>query len=180
VLIEKDVIHGPVFCIWLLADAPPPPAGSTAMIRFEARDHGVRLLRLDRPERRNAMDRAMIDALLAALRAGAEDPTVAAMVIAGAGGHFSAGADLAEMRQLAADPDAPVLDEIRALADYQISQVDLAFATGTVLGATKVSWEPVDKPGPNTTTWYKQAMPNELNDAVETDTPQSTPPAQPQ
>lgn len=70
--------------------------------------------------------------------------------------------------------------EIRALSDYQISQVDLAFATGTVLGATKVSWEPVDKPGPDTTTWYKQAMPNELNDAVETDTPQSTPPAQPQ
>jgi len=76
------------------------------MIRLEARDHGVRLLRLDRPDKRNAMDREMIDALLAALRAGAEDPTVAAMVIAGAGGHFSAGADLAEMRQLAADPAA--------------------------------------------------------------------------
>jgi len=34
--------------------------------------------------------------------------------------------------------------EIRALTDYQIAQVDLAFATGTLLGATRVSWEPWD------------------------------------
>jgi outer membrane protein len=36
--------------------------------------------------------------------------------------------------------------EIRALTDHQISQVDLAFATGTLLGADKVSWEPAPKP----------------------------------
>ncbi len=33
--------------------------------------------------------------------------------------------------------------EIRALAEYQIAQVDLAFATGTLLGAAKVHWEPI-------------------------------------
>lgn len=32
--------------------------------------------------------------------------------------------------------------EIAAITDYQIGQVDLAFATGTVLGAAQVSWEP--------------------------------------
>jgi len=32
--------------------------------------------------------------------------------------------------------------EIRAVTDYQVSQVDLAFATGTLLGATKVRWQP--------------------------------------
>ena len=32
--------------------------------------------------------------------------------------------------------------EIGALADYQISQVDLAYATGTILGADKVQWAP--------------------------------------
>jgi len=32
--------------------------------------------------------------------------------------------------------------EIAALTEYQISQVDIAFATGTVLGATHVIWEP--------------------------------------
>ncbi len=36
--------------------------------------------------------------------------------------------------------------EIRALADYQISQVDIAVATGTVLGQAKVGWEPAPQP----------------------------------
>jgi len=34
------------------------------------------------------------------------------------------------------------LDEIRALTDYQISIVDLAFATGTLLGSGGVEWTP--------------------------------------
>jgi outer membrane protein TolC len=33
--------------------------------------------------------------------------------------------------------------EIRALADYQISLVDLAYATGTLLGSAKVDWQPI-------------------------------------
>ena len=33
--------------------------------------------------------------------------------------------------------------EISALSEYQIALVDLAFATGTVLGAAKIQWEPV-------------------------------------
>ena len=33
--------------------------------------------------------------------------------------------------------------EIRALAEYQIALVDLAYATGTILGAAKVRWEPI-------------------------------------
>ncbi|MFZ4575145.1 MAG: TolC family protein [Phycisphaerales bacterium] len=38
------------------------------------------------------------------------------------------------------------LAEIRALAEYQIAQVDLAFATGTLLGADKVQWTPIEGP----------------------------------
>jgi outer membrane protein len=34
--------------------------------------------------------------------------------------------------------------EILALSEYQISLVDLAYATGTLLGAAKVRWEPVE------------------------------------
>ncbi len=37
-------------------------------------------------------------------------------------------------------------NEIRALADHQIAQVDLAFSTGTLLGADRVGWEPVGSP----------------------------------
>lgn len=47
------------------------------------------------------------------------------------------------------------LAEIRALADYQVAQVDLAFATGTLLGATKVSFEP--EPSPD----HRQPVPTE-------------------
>lgn len=34
--------------------------------------------------------------------------------------------------------------EVRAIADYQIAMVDLAFATGTMLGAGQVDWAPLD------------------------------------
>ena len=34
--------------------------------------------------------------------------------------------------------------EIRAITEYEISQVDLAFATGTLLGAARVDWEQID------------------------------------
>lgn len=34
-------------------------------------------------------------------------------------------------------------DEIRALTEYQIAQIDLAYATGMLLGAAKVQWEPI-------------------------------------
>ena len=33
--------------------------------------------------------------------------------------------------------------EILALAEYQMAIVDLAYATGTLLGAAKVQWEPI-------------------------------------
>ena len=33
--------------------------------------------------------------------------------------------------------------EITALADYQIALVDLAYATGTILGAARIQWEPI-------------------------------------
>ncbi len=34
--------------------------------------------------------------------------------------------------------------EIRSLADYQVAQVDIAIATGTVLGVANIHWEPID------------------------------------
>lgn len=36
--------------------------------------------------------------------------------------------------------------EARALTDYQVAQIDLAFATGTLLGAGKVDWTPAATP----------------------------------
>ncbi|MDF1808882.1 MAG: TolC family protein [Phycisphaerales bacterium] len=36
------------------------------------------------------------------------------------------------------------LTEIRAIVEYQVAQIDLAFATGTLLGQSKVDWAPSD------------------------------------
>lgn len=41
-------------------------------------------------------------------------------------------------------------DEIRAVVEYQIAQVDLALATGHLLGAERIRWQP-SEPDPNAT-----------------------------
>jgi outer membrane protein TolC len=38
------------------------------------------------------------------------------------------------------------LAEISSLTDYQIAQIDIAFATGTLLGAARVQWNPATRP----------------------------------
>ena len=60
----------------------------------ELDEHGVLLITMNRPERKNAFDEAQWDALTTALREAEADPRVAVVVLTGAGGHFSSGADL--------------------------------------------------------------------------------------
>lgn len=62
-------------------------------VRFEIRGP-VALITLDRPERRNALDGAVVDALAAAFDAAEADPAVRAVVVAGAGDAFCSGAVL--------------------------------------------------------------------------------------
>jgi enoyl-CoA hydratase len=58
-------------------------------------DHGpVRVVTIDRPERRNAVDRPTGAALADAFRAFDGDPSVSVAILTGAGGTFCAGADL--------------------------------------------------------------------------------------
>jgi enoyl-CoA hydratase len=54
----------------------------------------VRVVTIDRPARRNAVDRATAAALVDAFSAFDGDPTAAVAVLSGAGGTFCAGADL--------------------------------------------------------------------------------------
>ncbi|MCZ6917328.1 MAG: enoyl-CoA hydratase/isomerase family protein [Gemmatimonadetes bacterium] len=60
-------------------------------------DAGILTLRLNRPEKCNAMDTAMVEALLAALQAADLDAAVNVVLLRGAGKDFCAGADLAEL-----------------------------------------------------------------------------------
>jgi len=65
----------------------------------------VRTLTLNRPEALNAFDEALYDALAVALRDAAADPTVAVVVLTGAGRAFSAGTDLGDMAARISDPE---------------------------------------------------------------------------
>ena len=71
----------------------------TQPVRLERRG-AVALLTLDRPQVRNALDRATLEALRAQAATLAGDASLRAVVVTGEGRAFAAGADIAEMRRL--------------------------------------------------------------------------------
>jgi enoyl-CoA hydratase/carnithine racemase len=79
----------------------------------------VRLLTLNRPEKRNALDTELTRRLLEALRAAGADESVGCVVLTGAGQGFCAGADLSEFKGLK-DPQAA---EARAELTMQLHLV---------------------------------------------------------
>jgi len=64
------------------------------------REDGVLTLTLNRPHRRNAIDAELRDALAAAIHDAGSDANVRGVVLAGAGGAFCAGGDLAQFGEL--------------------------------------------------------------------------------
>jgi enoyl-CoA hydratase/carnithine racemase len=64
---------------------------------------GVRILTLNRPDKRNALNAALTQTLLDALRAADADDSVRSIVLTGAGIAFCAGADLAEFKEITPD-----------------------------------------------------------------------------
>ena len=62
----------------------------------------VRILTMNRPEKRNALNSDLTQGLLDALRAADADESVGAIVLTGAGQGFCAGADLSEFKELGA------------------------------------------------------------------------------
>lgn len=79
----------------------------------------VRLLRLNRPEKRNALSMTLCAALIEALHAAEADAAVGAVVLAGEGAGFCAGGDLEERRALA--DDAAAWQARAALADAMLA-----------------------------------------------------------
>lgn len=71
---------------------------SSDTVRIDLTDQ-VAVITLNRPSQRNAMNRELSDALLEALHRVREDANIRAAVLTGAGGTFSAGADLKERAQ---------------------------------------------------------------------------------
>lgn len=69
----------------------------TPLLVSELEAGGVLVLTLNRPEARNAIDAGLRAALRAAFVQASGDIAVRAIVLTGAGGHFSAGGDIASM-----------------------------------------------------------------------------------
>lgn len=86
-------------------------APATPVILSEDRD-AVRILTLNRPDKLNALNTELTQALHDALKAADEHKAIRAIVLAGSGRGFCAGADLAEFGQLT--PDNLPLVEARA------------------------------------------------------------------
>ena len=76
----------------------------TASLLVEDRG-GVRLLTMNRPDKRNALNSELTQALLDAVRAAEREENVGCLVLTGAGPGFCAGADLSEFKGLQ-DPNA--------------------------------------------------------------------------
>src|SRR6266536_3045489 len=77
-------------------EASPSPM---SVVLAEQDNAGVRLLTLNRPDKRNALNVALLEALAEDLRRSEQDPTVRCIILAGDALAFSAGADIHEMRE---------------------------------------------------------------------------------
>jgi enoyl-CoA hydratase/carnithine racemase len=110
------------------------------------RDDGpVRILTLNRPDKRNAFTTVLYDALAQALRAADADLEVGAVVLTGAGPAYSAGTDLQEMAAMAAG-DTPRTEGdgfpslLAALSSVDVPLVAAVNGPGVGLGATMLSY----------------------------------------
>ncbi len=96
------------------------PAGERSPLRIEVGEDGVALLTLSRPEKRNALNGALVEALLEALEKTARDPQVRVVLLAAEGRDFCSGADLAELEKVAGQgAEASLTDAGRLGALFQ-------------------------------------------------------------
>jgi enoyl-CoA hydratase len=97
---KKRFRKRPVF--HMTADTPTTTAGSTAQIQIEVQN-AVGILRLNRPDKLNAISQQMMRELMAALQMMDNDPQIGCMVITGSEKAFAAGADIDQMARATAE-----------------------------------------------------------------------------
>lgn len=97
------------------------------------RQDGVMLIRIHRPDRKNALTLSMYTALTVALASAMADPEVRVAVLTGSGDSFTSGNDIADF--LAAPPtgeDSPVFQFLAALRQFEKPLI--AAVTGIAVG----------------------------------------------
>jgi len=90
---------------------PPVPS----VLREVLGNDGVLHLKLNRPDKRNALNGALVTALTDALARSAGDPEVRVVMLSGAGEDFCSGADLAELERIAGLGAEASLEDARTL-----------------------------------------------------------------
>lgn len=108
-------------------------------IKLTSEQAGVVCITLSRPEKHNALSREMIAELTNALRQLDAGPEVHIVVLQGNGASFCAGADLAQMREMAAASHDENIADATDLAEmfrtlYFISKPTVAVVHGRVYG----------------------------------------------
>ncbi|MGD9915113.1 MAG: enoyl-CoA hydratase-related protein, partial [Rhizobiaceae bacterium] len=98
----------------------------------------VQTIRMNRPEKKNAITRAMYGAMAAALTAADADPAIRVNVMLGVPGAFSAGNDIADFMVVATGGDGgtEVFDFLVALARAQKPIVSGADGIAVGIGTT--------------------------------------------
>ena len=94
---------------------PPPPDG----LRVE-RTGPVLQLRLDRPQRRNAMTDHMVDALIGTIEAAGSDESIRVIELTGTGEHFCSGFDLG---QRGGEPETPRAGSTQRRMRWQVNRL---------------------------------------------------------
>jgi enoyl-CoA hydratase/carnithine racemase len=118
----------------------PRPKGSTMSEQVLVADDGaVRLIRMNRPEKKNALTQPMYEAMTRAFREAAANDAIRCIMLAGAPGAFCAGADIGEFLEAAQSGGLRpmTLEFLHALAGNQKPLVaavgGLAVGIGTTL-----------------------------------------------
>jgi enoyl-CoA hydratase len=106
---------------------------SLVLLRREGR---VATLLLNRPEKRNALNTALIDAATATLAEIAADPSILLVVLGGVGSAFSAGADTGELRGLNETSARAFITRLQGLIDAvrRLPQIVIAAVRGPCFG----------------------------------------------
>ncbi|HSM09798.1 MAG TPA: enoyl-CoA hydratase-related protein [Gemmatimonadota bacterium] len=95
------------------------------LVRVERETPGVATVVLDRPDRRNALNAALVAELRRTLRELDADADVRVIALRGAGDDFCAGADLREVRESVKAGVLSSLDDAQALGDLFIEMREM-------------------------------------------------------
>ncbi len=103
------------------------------------KSQGIAIINLNRPEKRNAMNAALIHELNTVLNECELDNNIRLIMLRGEGEHFCAGADISAMQQMIGSDDDANYDDAQHLADlmyklYTYSKPTLVLAHGATLG----------------------------------------------